>query len=412
VAGAGDPFEASASALGYLYQLRTALLRCVELLTTNGIDWSVAIEATDDVQALVGDRTELTQLKKRADGVRMTDLQPDLWKTIRIWSQGVIDGRIELDNTRLYLVTTAELPEGTAGYFLQSNALSHRDETAAGELLLKARESSQSTSLAKAFAAFDALDGPRRAALLGRMEVIGSAPGMGQAKEALLGYAAVAVERRFAASFLQRLEGWFFDRAVAQMSAPGEDPVSGAEFDEVFTELRSQIGEHSLPIDPDIAALTAGTERTGDGDEVAEKVFVHQLRLIDVGGERIGFAVRDWVRAFAQRSRWADENLLRIGEIAKYERRLEEEWQARFAEMREDLGPEATETEMRREARLIYRWVDREARIRIRPGCEEVFVTKGSYHMLADELRVGWHPDFAVRLAALLEPAGAADGRR
>ncbi|WP_280491968.1 hypothetical protein [Nocardia asiatica] len=65
----GNPFEASASALGYLYQLRVALQRCVEL-SRGGIEWSVAIEATDDVQALIGSRIELTQLKKLADNVR------------------------------------------------------------------------------------------------------------------------------------------------------------------------------------------------------------------------------------------------------------------------------------------------------------------------------------------------------
>jgi len=412
VSGGGDPFEASASALGYLYQLRTALNRCVEL-SRGGIDWSVAIEATDDVQSLIGRHTELTQLKKRAEGVRLTDLAADLWKTLRIWSQAVTDGRIDLSETSLYLVTTAEVPAGTAGYFLQSAASGHRDEKAAETLLLQARRSSQSTTLAKAFAAFDTLDARRRAELVSRIEVIGTAMSMDAVKEQLLGYAALAVERRFAPSFLQRLEGWFFDRTIAQMSAPGGEPVTGAEFDEVFTDLRSQIGEHNLPVDPDIAALTA-QDASGftDGDDVGEKVFVHQLRLIDVGAERIGLAVRDWVRAFAQRSRWANENLLRLGEIGKYERRLEEEWRARFAEMREDLGPEATEEEMRREAKLIYRWVDREARIRIRPGCEEIFMTKGSYHMLADELVVGWHPDFAARLAALLEPAGAVDGGR
>lgn len=405
--GTGDPFEASASALGYLYQLRTALQRCVEL-SRGGIEWSVAIEATDDVQAMIGSHTELTQLKKRAGGVRLTDLSSDLWKTLRIWSQAVSDRRIDLDETSLYLVTTAELPPGSVGFLLQPKAGGHRDEQAAEALLTAARQSSQSATLAKAFDAFDALGPQRRAHLLSRVEIVGSAPDMGDIRGELLGYASLAVDRRFANSFLQRLEGWFFERAVAQMSSPGADAVTGAEFDEVFNDLRNQISEHNLPIDLDIAALTVEGADAGAG----EKVFVHQLRLIEVGAERIGFALRDWVRAFAQRSRWANENLLRAGEIGAYERRLVEEWQARFAEMREDLGAEATEEEMRREARLIYRWVDREARDRIRPGCDEVFVTKGSYQMLADELRVGWHPDFAARLASLLEPAGAADDGR
>ncbi|MDQ1052024.1 hypothetical protein QFZ76_010349 [Streptomyces sp. V4I2] len=403
----GDPFEASASALGYLYQLRRALQRCVEL-SRGGIEWSVAIEATDDVQALIGSHTELTQLKKRAERVRLTDLSSDLWKTIRIWSQAVTDRRIDLAETSLYLMTTAELPDGSVGFFLQSKASGHRDEQAAEALLVQARQSSQSNTLAKAFDAFDALGERRRAELVSRIEVIGDAPGMDEIRDDLLGYASLAVERRFATSFLQRLEGWFFERATAQMSSPGGEPVTGAEFDELFTDLRNQIGEHNLPIDRDVVALTAESPAAADA---ADKVFVQQLRLIDVGAERIGYAVRDWIRAFVQRSRWANENLLRAGEIGAYERRLVEEWESRFAEMREELGDEATEEEMKREAKVIYRWVDREARTRIRTGCEEVFVAKGSYHMLADELRVGWHPDFSARLAALLEPTGAADGR-
>ncbi|MFD5559097.1 ABC-three component system protein [Kitasatospora griseola] len=407
MAQAKDPFEAAASALGYLFQLRKALQRCVEL-SRDGIEWSVAIEAADDVEVSTEAGTELIQLKRRAPGIRLTDFQPDLWKTLRIWSEGVTGHRIDLDETNLYLLTTAELPAGTAGFHLQSRASGHRDEQAAEALLVAARAASGNTDLASAFKAFDKLTEQQRARLVSRIEVIGSAPDLDRVRNDLLGYASLAVERRYANSFLQRLEGWFFERAIVQMSSPGSDPVSGAEFDEFFNDLRRQIGEHNLPIDHDIAEMPADA---ADHADASDKVFVHQLRLIGVGTERIGLAVRDWLRAFTQRSRWADENLIQAGEIGKYERRLVEEWQARFLDMREDLGDEAAEAQMLRAAKAIYRWVDQEARLRIRPGCDELFVTKGSYQMLADELRVGWHPDFAARLAMLLEPAGATDGR-
>ncbi|MEU7664333.1 ABC-three component system protein [Streptomyces lincolnensis] len=49
--------------------------------------------------------------------------------------------------------------------------------------------------------------------------------------------------------------------------------------------------------------------------------FVRQLDLIDIGKTRVGIAVRDYIRAFTQRSRWSDDNLLLPGEISKYERR-------------------------------------------------------------------------------------------
>ena len=64
-----DLFEASASAVGYLYQLRKALYFCVEQ-TGAGPDWSVAIEAGDDIEVHEDAGPGLYQLKHRAPGPR------------------------------------------------------------------------------------------------------------------------------------------------------------------------------------------------------------------------------------------------------------------------------------------------------------------------------------------------------
>ncbi|MGW0055866.1 ABC-three component system protein [Nocardia nova] len=401
MAAKDDQFEASASALGYLYQFAKALELCIEQ-SMCGIDWSVAVEATDDIEKHAGSLTELVQLKQRAAGTRLTDTATDLWKSLRIWCEQAANGRIDLDETNLILMTTAELPSGSAGSCLQPSSSGHRDEDHALALLRAARAESKSKELQKAFDAFDTLEtahaGNQRT-LLSRVAIIGGAPRIDEIRAKLLGHAILAVGRNLAEPFLARLEGWFYDRVIQQMLSPNGAPISGAEFDQVFSDVRYQFGPNNLPIDPDITRMEPAP------DESADKIFVRQLELIGTGTERVRLAVRDYIRAFAQRSRWSDENLLRAGELGEYERRLVEEWEARFAEMREDLGPEATEEEMKREAKLIYRWVDREARPQIRTGLEEVFIPKGSYHMLADELKVGWHPDFTARLMALLEPA-------
>uniref|UniRef100_A0AAU2VWI6 ABC-three component systems C-terminal domain-containing protein n=1 Tax=Streptomyces sp. NBC_00008 TaxID=2903610 RepID=A0AAU2VWI6_9ACTN len=397
-----DQFEASASALGYLYQFAKALHLCIEQWV-NGLEWSVAVEAADDIEKHAGSLTELLQLKQRAEGVRLTDSAPDLWKTLRIWCVAATTGRIDLAEANLFLITTAELAPDSAGYHLQPKASSHRDEDKALRLLRAAREASKNDQLRKAFEAFDGLEADgamRQSDLLSRIEVIGDAPRIDEVRKEMLGHAALAVGHDLSKPFLSRLEGWFYDRVIEQMRAPGGAPITGEEFDQVFSDLRHQFGPNNLPIDPDIADLDP------EPADSADKMFVRQLDLIGVGSERIRLAVRDYVRAFDQRSRWSEEKLLRVGELGRYERRLAEEWQARFADMREDLGDEATEEEMKREAKLIYRWVDREARAQIRTGLEEVFIPKGSYHMLADELRVGWHPDYTARLMVLLEPTG------
>ncbi|WP_324614060.1 ABC-three component system protein [Streptomyces sp. NRRL F-5122] len=131
------------------------------------------------------------------------------------------------------------------------------------------------------------------------------------------------------------------------------------------------------------------------------------MHLIETGNSRIGIAVRDYIRAFTQRSRWSDENLLLPGEISRFERKLTEEWEDLFAEMEDELGPAATEAQKVAAAKAIYKWAMREGRRSIRPGCDEPFVSKGSFHILADDLRVGWHVDFLSRLMTILEPAEA-----
>ena len=47
------------------------------------------------------------------------------------------------------------------------------------------------------------------------------------------------------------------------------------------------------------------------------------------------FAIRDYYRAFEQRSRWAREDFLVDGELENYERELVEAWQPRHAALKE-----------------------------------------------------------------------------
>ncbi|WP_410597065.1 ABC-three component system protein [Amycolatopsis sp. lyj-23] len=226
--------------------------------------------------------------------------------------------------------------------------------------------------------------------------MLDAAPDIDETTERLQRLLGLAVGHEHAKVFLERLDGWFFRRVVAQLRDPASGPVTGLEFDVVFSDRRNGFGPDSLPIDDDLPE-TGGADPAG-----GEQVYVRQLRLVNVGDSRIQQAVSDYLRAFTQRSRWVNDNLLRPGELGKYEKRLVEEWSSRFEEMREELGQEAAEEAKVHEARAIYRWVDHHARFPIRPGCDEPFVTKGSYQILADERRVGWHPEFRERLMALL----------
>nr|WTB12091.1 hypothetical protein OG546_49910 [Streptomyces antimycoticus] len=377
-----------------------ALMVCVEHLQT-GMDWTVAIEAGDDIETVRDASTDWWQLKHRAPGTRMTDASSDLWKTLRIWATAVSEKRIDLERTNLFLLTTGIAPEGSVGsYLAPGRPGGTRSEIKALELLDAARAKSKATtSTAMAnFAPWDALNPDQRLDLLKRVQVLDEADNITKAGDQLQGRAALVVGHAHAQAFLQRLEGWFLQRCITHLAGMGSGPVTGVEFDEVFDQRRNQFRPDNLPIDADVVELT------GEMAKHTDKTFVRQLTLAGIGNARIRMAVRDYVRAFEQRSRWSKENLVRPGELGDYERRLVEEWQRRFNVMVDDLGEAVAESEMRTQAKRIYAWVEQDARYRIRAGCDEAFVTTGSYQMLADEERVGWHPDFEARLMTLLEP--------
>ncbi|MNY72646.1 hypothetical protein D3C86_2112500 [compost metagenome] len=73
--------------------------------------------------------------------------------------------------------------------------------------------------------------------------------------------------------------------------------------------------------------------------------------------------------------------------------------------MCDEVGDAATEVERKAAARSVLQWAER-ATISIRPGVTEPFLCRGSLHMIADESRIGWHPNFRALLSATLVESG------
>jgi hypothetical protein len=207
---------------------------------------------------------------------------------------------------------------------------------------------------------------------------------------------------RYLDSFLQRLEGWWFRRVIRQLTNTSSAPILSEELEAETTDLREQFRQDNLPIDDDI--MSASIDASGYQD----RMFVQQLRLIEIGNPRIFHAIRNYFRAFEQRSRWVREDLILAGDLERYEDRLVEEWDLMFQQMRDELGDQATETAKKQVAQALYKWVETGVHPHIKPGVTEPFVARGSYQILADNQTVGWHPEFLGRLKELLEPKGAA----
>lgn len=404
---AATTFSAADSALGYLYQVRVALLWSLRRARA-GTDFAVSLETLDDVtfespQATGPKAEELLQTKHhRNRESSLSDASGDLWKSLRVWFEGHAKNQIP-PGTALYLLTTGAAPKDGAAWFLRSDGA--RDVENAAQLLETVTRISESQSNAPAYKAFLAASGAARRAILDSVVVFDRAPGVLTIDDDLKAEVHWSAETKYLDAFLQRLEGWWLRRVIKQLAAiPRLTGILSAELEAEMTELREQFKQDNLPIDEDLLAFTLD-----DATHVAHEdyQFVHQLKLVEAGKRRVAAAIRDFYRAFEQRSRWLREDLLLVGDLSRYEAKLVEEWELVFDAAKDEIEAVAAEVAKRKAARSVLAWAEK-ATIPIRAGVTEPFVVRGSFHMLADERppRIGWHPDFHDRLAELLNPDG------
>jgi hypothetical protein len=72
-------------------------------------------------------------------------------------------------------------------------------------------------------------------------------------------------------------------------------------------------------------------------------------------------------------------------EVESYERRLIDEWERFAAALTEELDGTASEIELKRVGRQIFNWMEQTADLRIRPNVSELYVMRGSFHILANK---------------------------
>ena len=380
--------------MGYLFQCRYALLDALRRLRESDDEFLVSIETLDDVVfEKQGQPAELLQLKHHVNhAANLTDASVDLWKTLRIWCEGY-SSRFISDDTIHYLITTSNASENSAASYLMFDG---RSIDVAIQKLLATAQTSTSVTNEKGYEAFLALSDDERENVIGRVFVLDASPNIVEVLEGLKREVRWAAAQKHRDVFVQRLEGWWFRRVVHHLVGAREAILS-QEIEAEMSDLREQFKEDNLPID----VLELDIEHNA----FLSEQFVHQLKLIDISNPRIRIAIREYFRAFEQRSRWVREDLLHVGELEKYERRLVEEWEILFERMKDELGEDAAETEKKNAAQALYKWIESEANFPIRPRCGEPFVTRGSYHILANGSRpkVGWHPDFLEKIKELLE---------
>lgn len=387
-------FSAAPAAAGYLYQARLALHLAMAYVNRNS-NVEVAIEALDDISFDdAGVASELLQTKHRLNReASLTDSSPDLWKTIRIWAEATTADPSLPGRTRFALITTATASEDSVAAMLRPlssyRAGERRQPKKAAGRLAEVAQNSTNQDLKSAFSAFLSLTEPMRASLLSAIEILDRQPNLLEVEALLEETLRIFAPRGKSAQAREMIEGWWWPRVCkALMEMPPGRIVIG-EIEAKLDEIRELLKREALQFDFEEAEPSDAEAAGYDAFR-----FVGQLRAIGVSGTRIQWAKRDFYRAFSQRSKWAREHAVNDGEVSKFERRLVEEWEPRFDTMCTRHAETAAEdAQLANAGQELFYWVETEARFPFR-SLSPRSLTVGSYHILANDVRVGWHRDF------------------
>ncbi|KGK59327.1 hypothetical protein NC00_03100 [Xanthomonas cannabis pv. phaseoli] len=397
-----DKYSAGEQGLGYIYQGRLALYQMLQLPEST----TVFLEKDDDVDFEDGSAGKsLASLKHKAEGERLTDLSTDFWKSVRIWlNRYKRDDRAKSD-LRFFLFTTAKV--GAASFltrFLVSYAGNVDYDKSTRELADDALAKSKSESIATITEEFNELTKSEKEDFLARIQIFDRSPRIGDIPKLVREGPMRIIRPANRDAVFERLEGWWNDQIIRLLTGLRTEGIPGNEISEKMFALSEEYKSDNLPI-----TFLGKMPAEGIDIDNDSRPFVWQLREIGISNDRIHSAILDFYRAFEQRSEWARENLLVPGELDRYEDRLIDEWKRFKDVVFEELDEDSAEDALKRAGRDLYKWADLESgkihSLRIRERVSEPYVTRGSFHLLANTRhapRIYWHPRFLERVSKAL----------
>ncbi len=374
---------------GYLFQCRLALLHGLQMAKKkpNG---HISIEKFDDI-AFENDDLSLclSQAKHSVNPKTLDDMSVDVWKTLNIWMSHFDQGLITLNSTKFVLITTSTSAEGSAMSLLRpGTSIEEREQCLL--LLRNAAHRSGNMQTAAARSKFLALTDEQALIFLKQIEVLDNHPNLIDVMSEIEGEIVLIAPShiQLAAAYL---EGWWLGVVGKCLIEDTNASIPVQHIIMKANEIGKSLGGDALPIDD---PNELGAKGYSDDDEV--EMFVRQMRAVNLPDRIVRRSTQDYYRAFAQRSKWARENLLLDLELSKYDASLKDKWERKFdAEL--TTKPISTETEKNDMGRDLCLWASQQS-IPLR-NIVEAWITSGSFQGLADRLQIGWHPEYKTIFA-------------
>lgn len=399
-----NPHSADASFLGYYFQGMYAL---VKLLEAGDFD-KVSIETEDDVSLKNPEekRISLYQLKHSLGTKGNLTIKNDgLWKTIRIWSNIIKESENDED-TFFIFVTPLNINKENCLIKLSEEGSDRTDvinnlfEEAKRVLqerekaILKKEKVLPYNTRAPGCEAFLGLTDNQRKNLANKMTIHPNSFNIKTVNEEVEKRIKNTVPIKMRKPLIERLIEWWDRRVVLGLLDKSPREIKKMELIQEISNIVNSLEDDTLPDD-----FSSKDEEVDVSDELGG-VMEAQIDLVKGGPPRKRrAAVARW-KARNQRERWIDDELSNILELNKLDDRLIREWKDRFEAMQYDFAG-CDEDILCTNGRDLLDWSHLDASrevVPIRTNWSQPFLVQGSYQQLAEEMKVGWHPNYEKKI--------------
>ena len=373
-----------AQALGYF----TQPIRLLQLLLTAPADSYVSLEVFEDVGLEVSGGNKIASQVKAADAKNpLADKSPEFWKTLANWCDAIDRGELEPKRAIFEIYVTKPRKGKIASLFHEAQSLDQATAAIATARTLfgKPRRGALGAPTGAETYATKVFDHRALPSLIEGFRITASRMNPLADLRPLVADKWVRPE-----SFelvIQHAHGWLKEKIDSLLLAKKPAVISANEFhSEMLTYLprcdfRTMVSSMAgMPSREQVAA-----ERV--------RTYVQQLEIIELDEESTLHSINEYLRASVTRTKLAEQCIVHDESFTEYEEALTAFWRNKKRH-NALVYPQHTPQDLGQ--LLLSDCCLHQQKLQ---GLEmPPYFTPGSYHALADERTVGWHPEYQTKL--------------
>lgn len=387
---------------GQFYGYSLQITRAVAHLLRARQGQSVSVEHLDDVATSSADGVVAEQDKSGLAHNPVADRSIELWKTLHNWVRAIRDGALKSDTKFVLFVA-----QGHHGSVIDRiHSVTNKADAAAlvdvlrtefwGKAPKYAARTELPSGLAEHVNAVLSASDDVLALLFASLTLENGSGSPNDDLLPLLGEKAISADAQ--EEVLKYLLGWA-KRVIDKRIEKKQPPIL------TWEDFHKQLVAAAKKFDRSENVLTSTSVEITEAEvqkELRGRTYVRQLEAVNCEDGELLQAVNDFLRSAVHRTTWSERGDVIEGSFGDFEDGLGRAWQSQRAVV--DIEQKALGEVDR--GRLLYAKC-MQLRVPLQGMEVPTFFVPGSFHTLADSLRVGWHPRYreVVAAAACAGPA-------